>query len=279
MKLSALIPRSYLVLALSSALSAGYSYSEPVYTYDYTKNAAQNSLTWSMDGLIPEGIVDINGVVYRYTTEKNVTDDMLVHVQNENAIDGGYIFRETDDWSGLPGGTINKVVPLNNIPLEYFGDGSIEVEGKGTVTNQTVKYSYRLQPLEAVEAVDTLDFIPEVPEYSIYNALEDENLKSEQADVTYNDEEESQEERKNKARRATEKAIGIGNTAAQQAMMLALTTAVDITSYYNTSIQGGVYTDSMELLDKELPENRRGLRNGLAQQIMHNRMVDSQYRR
>lgn len=263
-------------MALSSALSAGYSYSEPVYTYDYTKNAAQNSLTWSMDNLIPEGIVDINGVVYRYTTVKQTEDDMLVHIQNKNALGTGYIFRETDDWSGLPGGTINKVVPVNNIPLEYFGDGSIEVEGNGTVTNQTVKYSYRLQPLEPIT---TLDFIPEVPEYEIYNALEDENLKSEQADAEYADEEESQEERKEKAKKIAEKAIGIGNTAAQQAMMLALTSATDMTSYYNATINGGVYRDSMELVDKKLPENKRGLRNGLAQQILHDKMVNSQYRR
>jgi hypothetical protein len=48
-------------------------------------------------------------------------------------------------------------------------------------------------------------------------------------------------------------------------------------SYYSASIPGGTYKESVVLVDKKLPENKRGLRNGLAQQILHEKMVDMQY--
>ena len=59
--------------------------------------------------------IDINGLLYRYTTVKRPEDDMKVHVGNKNADGNGYIFKETDDWSGVPGNTIVKSFPLANI--------------------------------------------------------------------------------------------------------------------------------------------------------------------
>jgi hypothetical protein len=55
----------------------------------------------------------------------------LVHVGNKNANGSGYIFRETDDWSGMPSNTIVKSFNLSNIPATNWGTGSIEVEGEG----------------------------------------------------------------------------------------------------------------------------------------------------
>ena len=43
---------------------------------------------------------------------------MRVYVQNENPIDGGYTFRSVDDWTGIPGNTINKVIPMAQVPIE-----------------------------------------------------------------------------------------------------------------------------------------------------------------
>lgn len=257
-------------------LWACFSYSETVYTYDYTKNAADNALSWSMDSLFPEGIVDINGVVYRYTTVKNTSDDMKVHVQNKDARGSGYIFRETDDWSGLPSGTISKVVSLGNIPLEYFGEGSIDVEGTGSVIDSFVQYSYRIQPLEVVP--EDVVYIPEDQPIEIYNVLDEEVLDDGVYENRYESEDEEQEERKEKAKKVAGKAIGIGNTAAQQAMMLALSNATNMNSYYAKAIDGGTYKENVNLVDTKLPENKRGLRNGLAQQIMHDRMVMEQYK-
>ena len=47
--------------------------------------------------------------------------------------------------------------------------------------------------------------------------------------------------------------------------------------YLQTNIPGGVYNDRLQFEPKELPENRQALRVGLAQQILHEQMVDSQY--
>jgi hypothetical protein len=160
--------RNAIKLLVLSALYSAPLYSSD-YTYGQTNNAASTGLNWVMSNVLPNTTgLDVNGVIYRYTTVKNPADDMLVHVQNENPIQGGYIFRETDDWSGLPGGSINKLVPVDNIPAKYWGNGSIEVEGTGSVTDPSVIYTYRYLPCanDSCEEVTEVD-IPEVPEVEV----------------------------------------------------------------------------------------------------------------
>ena len=53
--------------------------------------------------------------------------------------------------------------------------------------------------------------------------------------------------------------------------------AITTKGYYAASILGGVYPETISLADSKLPENKNGLRNGLAQQILHQQMIDSQY--
>ena len=75
-----------------------------------------------MQNILPQQAgLTVGSVIYRYTAVKNIEDDMLVHVQNEDALGDGYIFRETDDWSGLEGNNIYKVVPVGAIPLGKMG--------------------------------------------------------------------------------------------------------------------------------------------------------------
>jgi hypothetical protein len=75
-----------------------------------------------MDSILPSiAGVDINGLMYRYTTVKDPDADMKVHVGNLNANGDGYIFRETDDWSGVAGNTIVKSFPVSNIPASNWG--------------------------------------------------------------------------------------------------------------------------------------------------------------
>lgn len=259
------------------ALSAGYSYSEP-YIYGVTTNVA-NAYTWHMPDYLPDDpVIDINAVIYSYTTVKQTEDDMLVHVQNKNALGTGYIFRETDDWSGLPGGTINKFVPVPNIDSSLYGEGSIEVEGTGQVIGQSVQYNYRID----TAFTDNKDvYIPDIPVIDVYNVLDDELVSSIEADVAplveeKDDDKQKDEERTERALRAAKAAIGIGNTQSQQMMMAALSLNV-MTSYYNVAIDGGAYKEQVELVDTNLPDSKKGLRNGLAQQIMHSKMVDMQY--
>jgi hypothetical protein len=235
-----------------------------------------------MPDYLPEDpIVDINAVIYRYTTVKETQADMLVHIQNKDTESNGYIFRETDDWSGLPSGTINKYVPLANIPAYRFGEGSIEVEGEGEVTGHTVMYNYRIDTAVTGNEPDILPDIPEVEIPEVYDALEDDAVSSSEAPQEDVEEEEGddtakEKDRKKRAIRAAKKAVGIGTTQAQLAMMSALT-SVTFTKEYSAQIDGGTYVEDVSLADAKLPENRKGLRNGLAQQVLHKKMVEDQY--
>ena len=63
---------------------------------------------------------------------------MKVHIGNKNANGDGYMFRKTDDWSGVPGNTIVRTFTFRNVPSALWGDGSIEVEGEGSVENPVI---------------------------------------------------------------------------------------------------------------------------------------------
>ena len=278
-----------------SALSYSYSYSDTL-QYGVTNNAADDSFQWDMDNVLPtpDGLM-INGVIYQYTTEKERDDAMKVHIQNENAQGEGYIFRQTDDWSGVPGNTINKLVTLPDVPAEYFGNGSIEVEGQGTVSNPTVRYSYKLDPCY-VPLTD-----PSCPGYmqAFYDWMKENGLLAENVDiddplfdelveqvlnrkteieedekVVQKEESEENEEIQKLNDGATIEALG--DPAAQAAIMQAMSTIPDFENYYEVNIQGGVYEDTLVLRDKELPDNRRAMRN-LTQDTLHRSMVRSQY--
>jgi len=277
------------------AFSSSYSYSDTL-NYGVTNNAASNGFQWDMKDVLPvPGGLMVNGVIYQYTTEKEVDADMKVHIQNENANGDGYVFRQTDDWSGLPGSTINRLVRLPNIPGEYFGDGSIDVEGEGAVSDPTVRYSYMLDPC-FVPLTD-----PSCPGYlrALYDWLKENGLLGD--DVEFEDplfnefvqkvlNRETEDEEEDEVRQAEEKeedeeieklnagasVEALADPAAQAAIMQALSMIPNFENYYAVSIQGGVYEETLVLEDKELPDNRNAMRN-LAQDTLHRSMVRSQY--
>lgn len=126
-----------------------YCYSDSISPYyGYTGNAAADGMTWDMNTVLPEPPgLDINTVIYRYTPIKDPNDPFTVTVQNEDAVRGGYIFRNTDDWSGLPGGVeLRKVIGVGSVPRQYWGTGSIETTGFGTVADPNVVYTYKVTP-------------------------------------------------------------------------------------------------------------------------------------
>jgi len=49
-------------------------------------------------------------------------------------------------------------------------------------------------------------------------------------------------------------------------------------TYLAATIPGGQYKETIVLVDTKLPENKAGLRNGLAQQLLHEKMVSQQYK-
>lgn len=271
--------------------------------YGTTGNAASGGHTWSMDTVLPTPPgLDIDTVIYNYTIQKDVNDSVDVHVQNENADGTGYIFRETDEWApGSLGGTeIRKVVPvIPNIPRAAWGDGSIEVDGNGTVEDATVIYSYKVDPCYDPQFDPNCPgyqvTVPDIPEFdvsTIYDATEDEyvNLSNEdqilleQNKETVEEELDEDEEEEEKRKREYRLAMLADTNAAQlfaenqriEEMNRAMQIVVN-NQYLARTVPGGEYKDSVVLRDSNIDENRKGLRNGLAQQLLHEKMVSMQY--
>lgn len=295
-----------LLLPLALACLPSYSYSESIAPYyGYTGNAAADqAYRWAMDDILPSPPgLDVDNVIYSYRIQKEQADSVSVFVYNENATGTGYVFREQDDWlPGSQGGTqINKVVPLGGIHRSQFGDGGIDVEGPGSVTDANVVYTYRVDPCFDPQFDSNCPGyvlpMPDVPEvdYEIYDALAegDANKSQYEDDELYDDEEqmsdeekaekEAEEEKDSKER--LEKALAAADNSAMFAQALAasqildtINLATNMNTYYSKGIEGGNYDDSVQLNDKQLPENKRGLRNGFAQQLLHQQMVDSQYK-
>lgn len=277
-----------------------YSYSESITPYyGTTPNAAAAGHQWVMDNILPEPPgLEINGVFYSYTPQKVTEDDFKVTVGNEDAA-GGTLWSDTEDWSGNPGGIeVRKVIGLPNVPREAWGDGYIETEGDGTVEDSTVIYSYKVDPCYDPQFDPNCPGYvapvpPPPPEIEIYDATDDEyvNLNEEerllieeneeQLDKEKEEEEEEAEERKRKYRlEAAMAAVDASALFAENQRIELMNDAqqaiVDV-QYISATIPGGVYKEDVELKDKEISDNKRGLRNGLAQQLLHEKMIEMQY--
>ena len=286
-------------LCLALVLSLGcysYSYSETI--FGTTGNAAEDNRNWVMTNLLPaQAGLTVGSVFYRYTTVKNTEDDMIVHVQNEDAQnEGQYIFRETDDWSGLPGNTINKLVGINDIVIDRWGDGSIEIEGEGIVTDPNVVYNYQFDPcFDPQVSVDCPgyvtpydpDLIPDEPE--TVDPLDDDIVQDEiDRKATLKDEEEEEKDRKEaksknkkKERLSLEKVLGIVNDTSMADESQALHNELILLNYipktYFETLPDTKYEETVVLKDANLPNNKKGRRVGLAQQLLHQQMVDAQW--
>ena len=273
------------------ALWPSYSSCDP-YSYGTTGNAASTALSWSMSSVLPDipGI-DINGLLYKYTTVKDPEADMKVHIGNKNVDKGGYIFRETDDWSGVPGNTIVKSFPLSNIPAPQWGSGSIDIEGEGSVEDAVVIYSFRVDECYDEQSNPAcpgyVKPVPVIPVVELYDVLDDDAAMAaieadefqydEDGNLILSEEEEEEETRIEMGLTASANALTLFKTQGQDDLILAINQQTNIAMYYNASINGGVYADAPGLADTTIPDNKKALRNNLAQQLLHEKMVDMQY--
>jgi hypothetical protein len=291
-----------LLLLLALASWPSYSYSESLAPYWGTTGNAitDQSLNWSMGNVLPEPPgLDIQNVIYSYTIQKESGEWVTVHVQNKNANGTGYIFRETDEWKPgtVTGMGINKVVPVGDLPRELWGPGSIEVEGNGSVNNAQVVYTYKVTPCYDPQ------FDPNCPNYvvpvpnivevnldDLYDVFDDENVDLErnktveQDDINLEENERKKKEEEEEAKRKyrLEKALSVADAAsllAENARINAMnmTSVQKLQTYVIAGIPGGVYDDAINLPDADLPDGKNGLRNGLAQQLLHKQMVEMQY--
>ena len=282
------------LLVLSAAYSAACSSSD--YTYGYTNNVAAGGSYWGMSssvlGVPSTSGMDINGVIYRYTAVKDPADPFTVSIGNKDAINGGYIFRETDDWSGKSGQTITKLVPLAYTPIDRWGDGSIDLTGVGSIKEPQVVYTYRVDPCYDPQnnpsCPNYVPPLPELPVIEVYDALSDQyvQMATESTDLSLlerdTDEKKDSEgddegERLEVALSAAENALTIGVGVSQAQLLQAMNTATNLNAYYASNIQGGVYKETTVLSDNNIPDNRRAFRS-MGQQVLHDEMVNQQWR-
>jgi hypothetical protein len=249
-----------------------------------------------MQNVLPQQAgLEVTGVIYSYRAVKDPETDMIVYVQNEDAQNPGqYIFREKDDWSQRPGKTINKYIPQSNVLIDRWGDGSIEVQGEGSVEDALITYDYRYDPCFDPQSNPScpgyVPPIPDIPEpdlsaiYEQNDKFIEENEEKKKVEPDDSDEEERARKRamvqRNKER--LEIALGAVNSAlmtaeaqAQYATLMSLSILPN--TYTVQTIPVTTYEETVILKDSNLPDNPRAKRVGLAQQLKHEEMVNLQY--
>jgi len=269
-----------------------YSFS---YEFGYTSNAAIYGNTWKMNtgtlGISAEEGLDISGVLYNYTAVKNVVNDFTVTIENDK-VGGGYVFQDTEDWSGKYGGKVQNVIPLPYTPIEQFGDGRITGTGTGSIEDVTILYMYRWDLCRNAQNDEScpnyIPPLPVMPKIEIYDALDDEfvkdtteavdeNLLDKKEEKRETEEEDEERERLEIAMAATENALTIANTASQASLLKQINTATNINSYYVAQISGGVYRDTTQLDGGKVVDNKLVFRS-LTQEQLHNEMIQEQYK-
>jgi hypothetical protein len=265
------------------------------YEFGYTSNAALYGNTWKMNtgtlGISAEEGLDISGVLYNYTTVKNVVDDFTVTIESDK-VGGGYVFQEEHDWDGQYSGTVQNVIPLPYTPIEQFGDGRIRGTGTGSIEDVTILYMYRWDLCRNAQNDEScpnyIPPLPVIPKIEIYDALDDEfvkdttetvddNLLDKKEEKRETEEEDEERERLEIAMAATENALTIANTASQASILKQINTATNINSYYVAEIQGGMYRDSTALQGGKIVDNKKALRS-LGQDKLMNEMIGDQYK-
>ena len=277
-----------------SAVCCSYSYSNTNYIYETSGNASQDSLNWVMSNVLPEYTgLQVNGVFYQYTTIKDPDTGMIVTVQNEDALNAGqYIFREQDDWSGLPGNTIQKAIPQPYVDQNRWGNGSIEINGEGEVVDASVIYTYRYDEDCVVSPQNNPScpgfVMPEInipePVASIDDTIQDELDRQRVADADM--EQDDIDRKKNKdekddGRPMIEVLLGNSNTTAlggvAQVLHDNLVLLDVVPAFYLTELPSTVYEETLTLPGGELPDNVMLRRANYSQELLHERLVDLQY--
>lgn len=241
----------------------------------------------------------VDGVIYQYTAVKKESDSMGVSVQNKDTAGTGYVFKSEYDWTGLRGNTITKVIPIDNIPGNRWGDGEIAVTGNGSIRDASVFYKYRydtcVNPLSSPScpgyaeamlkslALKDVEVTDPLTEEMRRNAIENKAVcLSNQLQCLTTDakleEEKSRKAKEDERRKSvTNSLLSLKDT--QLSTQLELMNNIPGFQLYSISIPGGAYKETLRYPDKILPDNRRGRSIGLAQERSHESMVNSQFNR
>jgi len=275
--------KHFLVAALFLACCS-YSYSEVV--RGQTPNAASNGLAWTMTNILPKYTgLSVTAVSYQYKAEKQAQDPFVVNIQNLSNTGTGYVFRTQDDWTGLPGNTITKTVPVGNIPGTQWGPGEITSTGVGQVVDYSLFYNFTYDTCSAEVVTD-----PACPNYRsspAFGYTEDEFVAASYQRRDYQgDEVQAEMSRQFVLANSPSTKPKSTNTARNlllTAQALKLAQSLEALNNlpglaaYNQQIPGGVYKDVLQYADKKLPDSSNSRRLNLSQQRLHNQLVDLQY--
>lgn len=252
-----------------------------------------------MQGVLPAITgLKVDGVIYQYTAVKNASDPMTVSVQNKDAIGPGYVFRSQDEWTGLRGNSIVKVVPVDNILVNRWGDGEISVTGQGSVKDASVLYKYRydtcVDPLSSPScpgyaeamlkalALKDVEVNDPLTEEMRRNATENRAVCPPSQAVCIAQENTKLDSTRNKNEKEDVRRKSVTNSLLsvrdnQIASQLEKMNDIPEFKLYSISIPGGVYKDALRYPDKVLPDSRSARSLGLAQEKLHESLVNLQY--
>jgi hypothetical protein len=229
--------------------------------------------------------LSVTAVSYQYTAQKQAEDSFVVSVQNLSATGSGYVFRTQDDWTGLPGNTITKTVPVGNVPGTQWGPGEISTQGVGQVVDYSLFYNYSYDTCGAIVVTD-----PACPNYRsvpIFDYTEDEFVTASYQLKNYQPDEVQAEmsrqfvlnSRVSNKSKSTNSARNALLTAQALRLAQSLETLNNLPGLaaYSQQIPGGVYKDVLQYADKKLPDSSNSRRLNMSQQRLHNQLVDLQY--
>lgn len=257
-----------------------------------------------MSGVLPDSSspnVDlvVNGVSYYYVMQKDAEANAIVYVRNNDPVNGGYVFEEVDDWSGLPSNSVQKYFRFAGIDSSRWGDGEIHVEGDGVVSDPSVVYLYRMDITEPeiicsnpllnpqcpgfletlYKYLSTLDYLSEDdPYYDEWVQIQLERAAELEESVFIEEPEEENDTDLETFLFVDPEVGGLVDLTQQQNIMDQLSAVGVIEPYLEFEIPGNEYKETLELKDRKIPENNRALRN-LANSARYNSMVRSQYER
>ena len=266
-----------------------------------TDNASASAYTWVMQNILPAQTgLTIEGVYHKYTITKDANADAIVSITNDHINGTGYVYEYHDNWDKLPSNTKFKYDPIASSLGSLWGEGKIFVTGNGTLSEVNIRYQYKFDtcflPLSD----------PSCPDFknALYQYLLDNNLLNNEPSIDdpyYNEwvkfqleqtakEEEEIEAAKEEELEAEEKeeltlqelfsVEGLTKELAdpfeQVKMLQEMASLEKLEGYYDVVIQGGVYEDTVKLVDGSIKDNTKALRN-LAQDRVHEEMVSMQY--
>ena len=274
------------------------SYSEVV--NGSTDNASASAYTWVMQNILPAQTgLTIEGVYHKYTITKDTHADAIVSITNENVNGTGYIYEYHDNWNQLPSNTKFKYDPIASSLGTLWGKGQIKVTGAGTLSNVNIRYQYRFDtcfiPLSDPTCPDfrnalyqylidndLLNNEPSIddPYYNEWVKFQLEQTAKEEEKLEVAEEELEEEEEEKLTMQDLFSVEGLTKKLSdpfeQVKMLQEMASLEKLEGYYDVVIQGGVYEDTIKLVDGSIKDNFRVLRN-LSQSKVHEEMINMQY--